>query len=129
MFFIVEQVMPDAVQEVVPVVNVAPVGDTRTIWYAIGQKSSGNAGNGGAAMNAPTVVVTPAAVATIWPCTSLITPARLVPQTRQAQLLLVIAGNATPVTASVVGDAVLVCAASVVPNFPLMENAVVTVVV
>lgn len=129
MFFIVVQVIPDAAQLVVPVVNEDPVGDTRTIWYAIGQKSSGNAGNGGEVMNAPTVVVVPAAVATVGPCTSLIVPARLVPQTRQAQLLLVIAGNAAAVTASVVGDAVLVCAASVVPNFPLMENAVVTVVV
>ena len=82
MFLATEQVIPDAAHCVVPAVNVAPVGETRTSWYAIGQKSSGNEGNWGAEINAPTVVVTQISVGTIEPCAHLIAPASFTPHTK-----------------------------------------------
>ena len=132
----VEQVMPDAVQLVEPSVNAAALGELRTRKYANGTKSSGSAGNCGASMNAPAVVVTPSAVLTIEPWQYLIAPAALIPATTTVARPLLVSvdpagsdGNTTPVAASVVGEAVLVCAPNEVQNLPPMEADVATVVV
>ena len=135
MFTGVEVVIPVAVQLDVPVVNAAALGALRTKKYAIGAKSSGNAGNCGASRNAPAVVVTPKAVLTMEPWQYLMAPARLTPATTTVARPLLVSvepagsdGKARPVAASVVGEAWAVCAPSVVPNLPLITTVVVTVV-
>ena len=119
MFANVEQLMPDAAHSVVPRTNDAPVGDTRTTVYAIGQKSFGIDGNCGHCLKAPTVVVTPGYVSMTGPWAATSVPAAFTPKTIAAALSARIVTGATPVFASVVGvsDWLLFVAKAVV-NFP-----------
>src|SRR3990172_4062076 len=98
-----DTVTPLAPQSLVPNVHAEASGAVLTSVYAIGQKSSGNAGNCGANLNAPTVVVIPVSQVVIGPCAATSVPAALTPNTNAQASLSPIATNASPVVASSVG--------------------------